>query len=184
MRKNWVLILLPVALIIAAAILIFPHSKPKISKVLDIGQKAPDWSLKEVGGGTVTLSQFKDKKGVILAFFATWCPYCMEEVPELKDLQSTYGNRGVAFFAVNIEQPEHVVKEFMSERGVNYKVLLDADGSVSAHYGWEVTGIPLIVGIDAEGTVQYVANALPKSRGDFMSSLEPAVAVSDTPRSQ
>lgn len=186
MKKHWWLVLaLAVVIGAVAVILSLPKRLPKLEPafMLGEGKQAPEWSLKGLDGESVTLSQFNGNKGVVLAFFATWCPICMEEVPQLKSFQASYDKRNIAFLAVNVAQPAHAVEQFIKDRGVNYKVLLDEDGSVSAKYGVEVTGIPLIVGIDAGGTVRYMKNGLPGDLDAFVSSLEPAVAAADTTRS-
>ena len=118
-----------------------------------------------------------------MVFFATWCPICMSEVPQLVSYQPSYGKRGVALLGVNVQEPPGTVQEFIKDKGVNYKVLLDEDGSVSAKYGSEVTGLPLIVGVDSDGIVRYLGSELPKDLESFVSSLEPAGGATDTTRS-
>ena len=182
MKKRWWLGIAVVLAVAAVAIVASgPKSKPK--SMLGVGQPAPEWSLKGLDGQAVTLSQFKGNKGVVMVFFATWCPICMDEVPQLKSFQTRYDKRRIAFVAINVEQPAHTVEQFIKAKGVNYKVLLDEDGSVSAKYGLEVTGLPLILGIDAAGVVRHMDNALPGDLDAFVASLEPAVAAADTTRS-
>ena len=152
-------------------------------RVLQIGQPAPEWSLKASDGSVVNLSQFKGNKGVVMAFFATWCALCVEEAPQLVSFQSSYDKRSVVLMGVNVQEPPGTVQEFINDNGVNYKVLLDEDGAVSAKYGLEVMGMPLIVGIDSGGIVRYLGSELPKNLESFVSSLEPAGGATDTTRS-
>jgi len=135
-----------------------------------VGNQAPDWQLNDLDGKPVKLSDFRAKKGVLLAFFATWCPYCMEEVPSLIAFQNAYKDRSVELIGVDLDQPAQVVKRFAEERKINYKLLLDPGGRVTTTYG--VVGIPALVGIDATGTVRYLANGLPENLDALVKQLE------------
>jgi peroxiredoxin len=145
-------------------------AQPGQSGSATVGNPAPDWQLNDLDGKSVKLSDFHAKKGVLLAFFATWCPYCMEEVPNLIAFQTAYKDRSVELIGVDLDQPAHVVKRFAEERKTNYKLLLDPGGQVATAYG--IVGIPTIVGIDATGTVRYVANGLPKDLDALVKQLE------------
>jgi thiol-disulfide isomerase/thioredoxin len=116
----------------------FAYHKSLAPQILRIGQAAPDWALKELNGDSLSLSQFKVLQGVIMGFFATWCPACMDEVAQLKQLQYSYDKRAVVLPGVNAAQPADALRAFVSEKRINYKVLLDENGAVSANYGVEV----------------------------------------------
>ena len=105
-----------------------------------------------------------------MAFFATWCAACMEEVPSLIAFQGRYADRRVELIGVDNDQPAHVVKRFAEARKVNYKLVLDPDGTVATAYG--VVGFPTFVGIDAAGTVRYVGNVLPGDLDALVKQLE------------
>ena len=108
-----------------------------------------------------------------MAFFATWCPGCVDEVAQLEQFQTSYDNRRVVLIGVNVAQPTDALRAFLSEKGINYKVLLDDNAAVSADYGVEVLGLPLVVGIGADGVVRYMGSALPPDLDAFVASLEP-----------
>ena len=76
-----------------------------------IGQPAPDISLKDMQGNTVTLSQFKGKV-VVLNFWATWCPPCREEMPSMERLHQQFKDQGLVLLAVNVEQDGARVKAY------------------------------------------------------------------------
>jgi len=102
------------------------------SSALEIGGPAKDFTLKDVDGNTVKLSDFKGK-AVILNFFASWCPPCRHEVPDFMELQKSYGDKGVIFIGVALENLNDA-KSFKESLGINYPILVD-DGKVSSDYG-------------------------------------------------
>lgn len=131
---------------------------------------AAPWTLKDVEEKTVSLSDYRGKKGVVLVFFATWCPSCMEEVPDLIAFREKYKSRSVEVVAIGVGQPLQVYKRFVAEAKVNYRVVADEDSAVAGRYG--VTGIPLVLGIDVTGRIVYNDHVLPKDRDGFVKRLE------------
>ena len=88
------------------------------------GQTAPDFTLKDLDGKSVTLSSYKGKV-VILVFWAAWCPPCKEELQSLNKLYSMYKNRGLVILAVSSDKSLSTVKDFIAHNPVNYSVLFD-----------------------------------------------------------
>ena len=103
-----------------------------VAGAVEIGQNAPDFTLNDMNGKAVRLSDFAGKI-VILDFFATWCPPCREEVPDFVALQKAYGDKGFAMAGVSLVTAEES-KDFAAKVGMNYPVLID-DGKVSNSYG-------------------------------------------------
>jgi peroxiredoxin len=149
-----------------------PEAEPTSASPVAVGKPAPDWALSGLDGKPVRLSDFRGKKGVLLVFFATWCPYCMEEVPSLIAFQNKYKDAKVELIAVDIGQPANVVKSFAEARKVNYRLVLDMDEKVATAYG--VTGIPTNIAIDAAGTIRYMDNPFPRDVDALVKQLEPA----------
>lgn len=116
---------------------------------IEVGGKAPDFTLKDINGKQVSLSEFKGK-GVILDFFASWCPPCRQEVPDFVKLQDTYASKGFTVIGVSLVNLKES-KDFAQEMGINYPVLID-DGKVSNAYG-PVRSIPTTYVIDKDGKV-------------------------------
>jgi peroxiredoxin len=137
-----------------------------------VGNPAPDWRLNDLDGRTVSLRDYRGEKGVLMAFFATWCAACVDEVPSLIAFRNRYKDRPIELIGVDYDQPAHVVKRFGEAHKVNYKLVLDTDGAVAAAYG--VVGFPTFVGIDAAGTIRYSDNALPGDLDTFVKQLETA----------
>jgi peroxiredoxin len=116
---------------------------------LAIGAKAPDFELKTLTGETVKLSNLKGKK-VMLNFWATWCPPCKAEMPEMEQFSKNAGD-DVVILAVNID-PQLDVKGFVDENKITFPILLDADDKVNETY--QIISIPTTYFIDSKGIIQ------------------------------
>ncbi|MFG6113568.1 redoxin domain-containing protein [Halobacillus sp. MO56] len=121
---------------------------------LEKGQKAPDFELKTMEGETVKLSDYRGKK-VMLNFWATWCPPCRAEMP---DMQKFYENEDIEILAINLTQTESSrddVGKFVDEFGLTFPVLMDENIAVANQY--QIKPIPTSYFIDSKGYIQYVA---------------------------
>lgn len=124
---------------------------------------APDFALRNIRGEEVALSQFKGKNNVLLVFGATWCLYCVDEIPELKEIYERYKDREVKLIYIDIQESQQKVSSFAKKHSIPYTVLLDIDGDVARAYG--VSGIPHQVIIDKKGLIYYKG---PKPRSGLM----------------
>ncbi len=128
-----------------------------------VGMLAPEFSLPGLlGGTTVSLrSLLAEGRPVYLNFWATWCPSCKHEIPDIKRIQTTYGNRvtivGVDEF--NSEAGLAAVKKFIRKHGMNYRIVLDTNNQVGNEY--LVTALPVSVFISPHGVIrQYNLGAM------------------------
>lgn len=129
---------------------------------LNKGAKAPDFKLKSINGKTMTLSQIRmdpAKKGasrvVVLDFWATTCPPCIEELPNYQKLHKKYGSKGVAMVGVAIDQGGlDDVKPFVAEHKLTYINLVDPDRDAAGPYGVRYTPTTYIV--DKKGVIRFV----------------------------
>ncbi len=137
---------------------------------VDKGQEAADFKLNNLSDTAVSLSDFKGNKAVLLVFWATWCPYCREEIPELKKIYSKYHPQGLEILALSINESKEKVASFAKKNELPYTILLDSEGKVASLY--QVVGIPTNVIIDKKGTIQFKGNALP---GDYEALLDKVV---------
>ena len=116
---------------------------------IEVGANAPDFSLSDINGKTVSLSAFSGKV-VILDFFASWCPPCRQEIPDFIELEKAYGDKGFAMIGVALVSAGEA-KEFAGKTGINYPVLVD-DGKASEIYG-PIRSIPTTFIIDKAGKI-------------------------------
>ncbi len=133
-------------------------------------KKAPDFSLQDINGKTVRLSDYAYKV-VILNFFATWCPPCREEIPDFIEMVNTTDKERFAVIGVSVEKGDTgTVKKFAVERKINYPVLID-DGSASTSYG-PISSIPTTFIIDRKGNiVEKIIGS--RSKAQFENKIKP-----------
>ena len=97
-----------------------------------IGESAPDFTVSD-SQRTVTLSQLRGKP-VILNFWATWCPPCVEEMPSLVELQKKLGDK-VTVLAVSEDADQNAVNQFVRDHNVDLLTVRDPKQSANALYG-------------------------------------------------
>ncbi|MCP3740954.1 TlpA family protein disulfide reductase [Rossellomorea sp. BNER] len=114
----------------------------------EIGSVAPAFSLESVEGEEVKLTDLVGKK-VILNFWATWCPPCKEEMPELQSFYEKNKDE-VEVLAINMD-PDAEIKSFLKDYGVTFPVLLDDNDIVNQLY--EVMSMPTTIVIDKNGKI-------------------------------
>ncbi len=162
MRRNAAAILI-VTLVVAVMIYAGVRSSrhPKVSAVAPgaqtltlgsdaIGKPAPDFTLQDLQGKLVKLSDFRGK-AVLLNFWATWCGPCKVEMPWFVELQKQYGPQGFEIVGVALDDSgTEAIQKFAKEMGVNYTVLQGQD-EVGDAYG--AIGLPTSYFIDRNGTV-------------------------------
>jgi cytochrome c biogenesis protein CcmG/thiol:disulfide interchange protein DsbE len=98
-----------------------------------IGSNALDFTIQD-GQSKVTLSQFRGQV-VVLNFWATWCPPCIEEMPSLVEMQRRLKAKGVTVLAVSVDVDESAYRQFVKDHNVNLLTVRDPDQKSSALYG-------------------------------------------------
>jgi len=111
---------------------------------------------------TLKLSNIVGKKLVLLNFWATWCPYCVREIPDLKNVYEKYKNKGLEIVAVNIGESSKEVSKFVEIKEIEYKVVLDQKTQVARMYG--VRGIPTNFLIGLDGNVIFGGYVMPDEK--------------------
>lgn len=111
---------------------------------------AADFKLKDLHGNELSLSNLKGKK-VFLNFWATWCPPCKAEMPEIEKLYEETKDSDLVIVAVDMGEPLSTVKTFIDNNKYDFKVLLDSDHSVATKYG--ISAIPTSYFIDKNGNI-------------------------------
>lgn len=114
------------------------------------GEAAPTFKLKNLAGEEVAVEA--KGKPYIINFWATWCPPCQAEIPDLAAFYADHKDT-VDFYAVNLQEDAPPVQKFMEERKAALPVLLDTQGAAANLYG--VRAIPTTIVVDAEGKVIY-----------------------------
>ena len=110
------------------------------------------FTLKNLDGEDVSLEGLlKSNKAVLLNFWATWCPPCREEIPDLIKLQETYQGRSFTVLGVDVGESAAKVSSFADKIGINYPVVLDGNNRVAETYG--IVGIPTSMLIGSDGKI-------------------------------
>lgn len=123
---------------------------------------APDFTLKDLDGNSVKLSDFRGKI-VILNFWAVWCKYCKLEMPDLNELNSELEKDGKAVIvAVDSQESNSTVKDYLDKNNIKLKVLLDSNGAITQTYG--ISGFPTTFILNTDGSVYtYIPGATDKA---------------------
>lgn len=124
------------------------------------GDEAPNFTLESLKGEKISLSNFKDGKAVLLVFWATRCPYCVQEIPLLKEISSKYKGQDLEILAVSIRENRDKLISFAEKNNINYTILMDPDSKTGSLY--QVLGIPTNLIIDKQGIIQFRDYSLPK----------------------
>ncbi len=114
------------------------------------GYTAADFALPDLDGQTVRLADLRGRI-VFLNLWATWCPPCRAEMPSMEALYRRFQGRDFAMLAVSEDTDVAAVRQFVSELGLTFPVLLDTDNRLPGRYG--VTGYPETFVINRDGTV-------------------------------
>ncbi len=111
------------------------------STMLPLGTQAPYFTLKNIDGKSVSLSDFRDKKALVIVFMCNHCPYVQHVAPELTRISNEYMPKGVDFVGISsndvIAHPEdspELMKSEAVKQGYNFPYLHDADQSVAIAY--------------------------------------------------
>jgi cytochrome c biogenesis protein CcmG/thiol:disulfide interchange protein DsbE len=140
-----ILVVLAVAFIYTAVTL------GKRSTAAEVGDPAPDFNLEDMEGNRVRLSDYCGQF-VIVNFFASWCPPCRQEAPEIQAFEEQYGDQ-VKILIIDRAEPKVKVQEFIDEFHSTSTYLLDYNDSMSKPYG--IVGQPETFFIDEEGIIRY-----------------------------
>jgi len=144
-------------ILVLVCALIISIPRPAKAICVEEGQVAPDFTLESIDGGSVSLSSHRGKV-VLIAFWASWCPRCLEELTFLEELHSELSD-DIVVLAINQETQHlsqaHVeqLKHEVAEWGVQYPILLDKGLEVWGEYC--INALPTSVIVDRKGEVRF-----------------------------
>ena len=116
---------------------------------IQMGQRAPDFTLKTITGESFKLSDQRGKP-VFLNFWATWCGPCRVEMPDMEKLQQAMGD-SILIVGIDLREPLSTVQNFLRDHSFTWTFVLDSNGAVATEY--EVAAIPTSIFIDAKGVI-------------------------------
>jgi peroxiredoxin len=127
-----------------------PTGRPPAAEV---GRAAPDFRLERLDGGDLRLSDLRGKV-VIVNFWATWCGPCRKEMPEFVKLYAADQARGLEIVAVDMQESETLVRDFLDEFGARFPAVIDRSGGVGEAY--RVQQLPVTYIVDRDGVIRAV----------------------------
>jgi peroxiredoxin len=154
-RAAWIAmgsVALALGLLWAASDLAAPHEEDEATDADMVGKPAPlNYTVKNMNGESVHLASYKGKI-ILLNFWATWCPPCKVEIPDLIALQNEYKD-DIVVLGFSVDDTADQLKPFADEYQMNYQVLVGlGHENIQEAYG-PMWGIPVTIIIDRDGTV-------------------------------
>lgn len=168
-NKSLIIIIAALVVIIAAAAIAYPSLSQKAmeeqtaqtteapeenkenSEAGKDVQSIPDVKLFDTQGNEVKLSDFAGKP-VILNFWASWCGYCVKEMPDFQAAYEEYGDE-IQFLVVNTDDGIEAGEKFLKDKGYTFPSYYDLEHSAAITYA--ITGLPRTIAIAKDGTVKY-----------------------------
>ncbi len=126
-------------------------SSPRPDVGIRVGDLAPDFTLQGLDGKPMKLSDYRGK-AVLVNFWATWCPPCRMEMPDLEKAYQKYKDQGVVFLGIDMQEDPATVKSFIQQNGYNWSFAVDSDTQVSRTY--QASAIPTSYFIDRNGIIR------------------------------
>jgi peroxiredoxin len=138
------------------------------------GNIAPEFELMSLDGSRARLSDFRGKK-VLLNFWATWCPPCREEMPEMEKFHKDNKNKKSVIIGINLTTSESSVSDvenYINQEEITFKILLDKEGKVASIY--RPISIPTTYFIDSNGVIRktFIGPMSYKMMQDFMNDMD------------
>ena len=124
-----------------------------------VGKKAPDFTLQDLDGQSVSLSDFEGKP-VLINFWNSGCSPCRREMPFLQEIYDEIPDSELVMLTINIGESSATVKKFLGDNNLSLPVLLDTNAAVAQRYS--MPGIPTTFFVDRDGILQVkVIGAFP-----------------------
>lgn len=114
---------------------------------------APNFTLKTLSGETTSLADYRGQV-VLVNFWASWCPPCVAELPTLHQFYLSHKSDGFVVLAVNAEENESTIRNYIEQKGYTFPVLVD-DAAIAAD-AYDIRAIPASFIVDKDGNIQYI----------------------------
>lgn len=174
-RKKQRLILRSVILLVMTGAIIFTIYNAltkEQSEVLQVGDKAPDFTLTDLNGQRQQLSEYRGQ-GVFVNFWGTWCKPCEKEFPLMEKQYQNYKDQGVQILAVNIAQSDYEVKQYAEQKSLTFPIVIDKNKSVMEAYN--IRPLPTTMLINPDGKIVKIITGEMSEEDikDYMEEIKP-----------
>lgn len=167
-KKNTILLLAAIASLLTGFFLsrsvTIPEPEPVTITIPDspdadvgmAGKHRPDFSLADVEGRIRHINEW-DGQVLVVNFWASWCSPCLQEIPELVDLQTRFGPQGLQVIGIALQKPEEL-GDFIRDFKMNYPVLAGEEPviEIAESYGNLIGALPYTAIIDRSGKIVFV----------------------------
>ena len=119
-------------------------------KIINAGDTAPGFTITTDSGRQISPANFGGRV-LVLNFWATWCPPCVEELPSLNEFQRQLAGSGVVVVGVSIDKNEKIYRDFLKRARITFETARDPEANISSDYG--TFKVPETYIIDRTGTV-------------------------------
>lgn len=120
--------------------------------VLGVGSKAPEWTLPDTTGASLSLADLKGRI-VVLDFWYIGCPPCVRSMPKLAKLHERFSRQGVVFMGINTTDEPAKALEFVRRKGFNYSFAFNGRSVADAY---KVSAFPTMFVVGKDGTINFV----------------------------
>lgn len=141
------------AIIVAAVLAVYFRgggTAPPVGPESLAGQRAPSFPVPRLGGGSAGLDSYRGNV-VVMNLWATWCPPCRAEMPDLQRLYGKYHSRGVVVLGVDQGESAERATEFAQSLRIHYPILIDQNQQYGRVYA--ALGMPTTIIVDRNGMV-------------------------------
>ena len=135
------------------------------------GQRPPRFTAHDLSGARHSLEQYTGRI-LVLHFWASWCPFCRSQIPDLRTLSEEWLDKGVAVLTVGLDHDVERLRQFIDQEALPYPVIADAEqGAAAFGQRYHVTGIPdtFVIGRDGRIVSRHVG------RADLISAVQGAL---------
>ena len=151
-RLRWLLILAAVAVALVILVPLFVSQRPSVSGPAGmVGRTAPVFSLRDDRGNPVSLAQYRGKV-VVMNLWASWCPPCRAEMPDLQTVAREYAKDGVVVVGVNQGESAERAAAFARSLQIAFPIWIDDAQQYGRTYA--ALGLPTTIIIDRRGVVE------------------------------
>jgi peroxiredoxin len=117
---------------------------------------APDFSLQDTAGRTVSLTDLRGRY-VIIDFWASWCPPCLKSIPELAELHRKYRENGIAVIGISVDDPgkldDRALAKFKEQHRIDYTIVRGNNQVIRDYSGSGGMSLPTMFFVDREGRI-------------------------------
>lgn len=119
------------------------------------GEKISGIVIPSLNGNPIDPVKRADGRVVLINFWASWCPPCVEEIPSLSRLHRDMKDRGLEIYGVNMKESAKEIAIFRHNHNIEFPILLDLNGILMEQWGYET--LPTTVILDGEGKMRFLA---------------------------